>query len=139
MINGWYLGVSRHVVHLVMKVAGDSRVYKRRTISQRPPQCRSRCRSSPVSFARAPVRELFATRADYCHLLAFDEHRRREYCRLDRMSPSSFLGNSVTFLLTPLRADIWDSLTCTQGWLCNLNAHVIRIFKINFSPENFTI
>lgn len=134
MINWWCPGVKRHDVHLVTKVAGDSRVYKRH---HRVLRNASRCNiSSPVSFARAPVRELFPTRADYCHLLAF-EHRRCEHCRLDRMSPRSFLGNSVTFLLTLLRADI-SSLTCAQGWVFISNApswlafqHPFRMLKMS--------
>lgn len=42
---------------------------------------------------------------DTCRLLPPSGIRRalsREHCRLDRMSPRSFLGNSVTFLVTPL-------------------------------------
>lgn len=96
--------------HLATKVADDSRVYKRRPTLHRVLRDASWCISSPISFARASVRELFATRADYCHLLVFDEqYCRREHCRWDRLSLRSFLGNSVTFLV---RTDIWGSLTC---------------------------
>jgi len=79
--------------------------------------------SSPVSFARAPLRELFATRADYCHLLAFGEHRAASHCRLDRMSPRSFLGNLVTFLLTPLPCYLGFSyLRAARAGCSTLNA-----------------
>lgn len=103
--------------HLATKVADDSRVYKRRPTLHRVLRDASWCISSPISFARASVHELFATRADYCHLLVFNEYRRREHCRWDRMSLRSFLGNSVTFLVC---TDIWGSLTCLSIYALGL-------------------
>jgi len=65
MINGCLGDISRHDVHLVMKVAGDSRVYKRQTTSLRPPQC------IPVQILSGFVRACSRPRIirDTCRLL----------------------------------------------------------------------
>lgn len=133
MINGWYVQVSGDMMFIWWRRSRTIHVFTRGGQHHRILRNASQCNiSSPISFARAPVRELFPTRADYCHLLAF-EHRRREHCRLDRMSPRGFLGNSVTFLLTLLCADI-SSLIYAQGWVFISNAPAWHAFHVLTHP-----
>jgi len=113
------VSVERDAVRLATKVASDSRVYKRQPTSPRFSAMHSGC-IILSGFVRACSRPRIIrdTCADYCHLLAFGEYRRREDRRLYRMSPRSILGDSVTFLVTTLRADIWSSLTCAPRTGC---------------------